>query len=130
MTTQDPIADMLTRVRNAQRANIPSVSMPSAPIKVAIAKVLLEEGYITSFEDGEGIKKMLTIELKYFEGKPVIEELKRVSRPGLRRYLGKADIPSIRGGLGTVILTTNKGVITDRTARAIGVGGEIICTVF
>ena len=130
MTMQDPMADMLTRIRNAQTAGIKSVSMPSASTKAAVAKVLKDEGYITDFVVSEDAKPLLTIELKYFEGKPVIEEIKRISRPGLRQYKGKDDIPVVRGGLGVVILSTNKGVMTDRAARAAGVGGELLCTVF
>jgi small subunit ribosomal protein S8 len=130
MTMQDPLADMLTRVRNAQRANIKTVSMPSASTKVSVAKVLKEEGYITDYSVSDDSKPELTIELKYFDEKPVIEEIKRLSRPGLRRYTKKDDIPLVRGGLGVVILSTNKGVMTDRAARAAGVGGELLCTVF
>lgn len=130
MTMQDPLADMLTRVRNAQSAGLKTVSMPSASTKVSVANVLKEEGYITDYSVSEESKPVLTIELKYFEGKPVIEEIKRLSRPGLRRYKRKNDIPLVRGGLGVVILSTNKGVMTDRAARAAGVGGELLCTVF
>lgn len=130
MTMQDPMADMLTRIRNAQNAGIKSVSMSNASAKVAVAQVLKQEGYISDFTVSEDSKPVLTIELKYFDGKPVIEEIKRVSRPGLRQYKGKDDIPVIRGGLGVVILSTNKGVMTDRAARAAGVGGELLCTVF
>lgn len=130
MTMQDPLADMLTRVRNAQTARLESTEMPSSGTKVAIAKVLKEEGYIADYTvSGEG-QQTLTIELKYFSGKPVIEEIKRISRPGLRQYKGKDEIPSIKGGLGIVILSTNKGVMSDRAARAAGVGGEVICSVF
>jgi small subunit ribosomal protein S8 len=127
---QDPMADMLTRIRNAQRAAIKTVSMPSAATKVAVAQVLKDEGYITDFTVSDDAKPLLTIELKYFEDKPVIEEIKRISRPGLRQYKGKNDIPVVRQGLGIVILSTNKGVMTDRAARAAGVGGELLCTVF
>jgi small subunit ribosomal protein S8 len=130
MTMQDPLADMLTRVRNAQRANIKTVSMPSASTKVSVANVLKEEGYIADYSVSDDAKQVLTIELKYFEDKPVIEEIKRLSRPGLRKYTKKGDIPIVRGGLGVVILSTNKGVMTDRAARAAGVGGELLCTVF
>jgi len=130
MTMQDPLADMLTRVRNAQTAGIKTVSMPSASTKVSVAKVLKEEGYITDYAVSDESKPVLTIELKYFEDKPVIEEIKRVSRPGLRKYTRKNDIPIVRGGLGVVILSTNKGVMSDRAARAAGVGGELLCTVF
>ena len=130
MTMQDPLADMLTRVRNAQTASIKTVSMPSASTKVSVAKVLKEEGYITDYSVSDDSKPVLTIELKYFDEKPVIEEIKRLSRPGLRKYTKKDDIPLVRGGLGVVILSTNKGVMTDRAARAAGLGGELICTVF
>ena len=130
MTMQDPLADMLTRVRNAQTASIKTVSMPSASTKVSVAKVLKEEGYITDYSVSDDSKPVLTIELKYFDEKPVIEEIKRLSRPGLRKYTRKDDIPLVRGGLGVVILSTNKGVMTDRAARAAGVGGELLCTVF
>jgi small subunit ribosomal protein S8 len=130
MTMQDPLADMLTRVRNAQTAGIKIVSMPSASTKVSVAKVLKEEGYISDYSVSDESKPVLTIELKNFDEKPVIEEIKRLSRPGLRKYTRKDDIPLVRGGLGVVILSTNKGVMTDRAARAAGVGGELLCTVF
>lgn len=131
MTMQDPLADMLTRVRNAQMAGLRQVTMPSSKLKAAVAKVLKEEGYVSDFAVGdERPQPKLTITLKYHHGKPVIEEIKRFSRPGLRQYHGKDDIPRVRGGLGVVILSTNKGVITDRAARRAGVGGEVLCTVF
>ena len=118
MSMQDPLADMLTRIRNAQMAEKSSVSMPAAKLKVAVAKVLQEEGYVAGYEvDGE-VKPTLSIELKYFEGKPVIEDLKRVSRPGLRQYKSVGQIPKVKGGLGVSIVSTNKGVMTDRAARA------------
>ena len=130
MSMQDPLADMLTRIRNAQMAEKSSVSMPAAKLKVAVAKVLQEEGYVAGYEvDGE-VKPTLSIELKYFEGKPVIEDLKRVSRPGLRQYKSVGQIPKVKGGLGVSIVSTNKGVMTDRVARAAGIGGEVLCTVF
>ncbi|MCL6417177.1 30S ribosomal protein S8 [Aestuariirhabdus sp. Z084] len=130
MSMQDPLADMLTRIRNAQMAEKASVSMPSSKIKVAVAQVLKDEGYVGDVSvEGEG-KPVLSIALKYFEGKPVIEELKRSSRPGLRAYSGKSDLPKVNGGLGVAIVSTNRGVMTDRAARAAGVGGEILCTVF
>ena len=130
MSMQDPLADMLTRIRNAQMAEHASVSMPASKIKAAVAKVLKDEGYIVDFKvDGE-TKSQLSIELKYFEGKPVIEELKRVSRPGLRNYAATGALPKVNGGLGIAIVSTNKGVMTDRAARAAGVGGEVLCTVF
>ena len=132
MTMQDPLADMLTRLRNAQQVKIDKVSMPSSSTKISIAKVLQEEGFVDSYSVGndEDGKPVLTIVLKYFGGRPVIEEIKRLSRPGLRQYKRKDDIPQIRGGLGIIILSTNKGVMTDRAARAAGVGGELICSVF
>lgn len=130
MSMQDPIADMLTRIRNAQARNRATVAMPSSNKKEAIAKVLKEEGYISDFATNDEVKKELTITLKYFEGKPVIEEISRYSRPGLRAYASAGDMPKVRGGLGVAIVSTNLGVITDRVARAKGVGGEVICTVF
>ncbi|MCX4026281.1 30S ribosomal protein S8 [Endozoicomonas sp. SM1973] len=130
MSMQDPLADMLTRIRNAQMAEKTSVSMPSSKVKVAVASVLKEEGYIENYQVEGDAKPVLSIELKYFQGKPVIEELKRVSRPGLRAYAGKEELPKVNGGLGIAIVSTNKGVMTDRAARAAGVGGEILCTVF
>ena len=130
MTMQDPVADMLTRVRNAQTARLKSTAMPSSTTKISIANVLREEGYIAGFSVSEESHPELTIELKYFEGRPVIEEIKRLSRPGLRQYKGKDEIPTIKGGLGIVIMSTNKGVMSDRAARAAGVGGEVLCSVF
>jgi len=128
---QDPLADMLTRIRNAQMAQMPAVTMPSSKLKLAVANVLKDEGYIqgASVREVEG-KNELTIELKYFDGRAVIEEIKRVSRPGLRNYAGKDELPSVRGGLGVAIVSTSRGVMTDRAARAAGVGGEVLCTVF
>ena len=130
MSMQDPLADMLTRIRNAQSVGKASVTMPSSKLKVNVANVLSNEGYINGFSVSEGAKQELTVDLKYFEGKPVIVELDRVSRPGLRNYAGKEAIPSVRGGLGIAIVSTSKGVMTDRAARAAGVGGEVLCTVF
>ena len=130
MSMQDPLADMLTRIRNAQMAEKSVVSMPSSTLKVAVAKVLKDEGYIADFQISSEVKPQLTIELKYFEGRPVIEEVKRVSRPGLRQYKAVEDLPKVRGGLGVSIVSTNKGVMTDRAARAAGIGGEVLCTVF
>lgn len=131
MSMTDPIADFLTRIRNAQMARLPAVVAPSSKIKVAIARVLEEEGYITGYSvsDNDG-KPEINIELKYHNGVPVIEEIKRVSRPGLRSYKGKEDIPSNRAGLGIAILSTNKGLMTDKQARESGIGGEVLCTVF
>ena len=126
----DPIADLLTRIRNGQAANKLEVSMPSSKLKCAIANVLKEEGYISDFstsdEDG---KAVLTVTLKYHNGTPVIEMIKRSSRPGLRLYKGKDEIPSIQNGLGVAIVSTSKGVMSDRQARAAGEGGEILCVV-
>ncbi len=130
MTMQDPLSDMLTRIRNAQQVNKVNVKMPSSTLKVSVAQVLVAEGYVSSFDVSEGVKPELTIELKYFEGKAVIAEIDRISRPGLRNYTGKDGIPSVRGGLGVAIVSTSKGVMTDRSARAAGVGGEVLCTVF
>ena len=130
MSMQDPIADLLTRLRNAQAANHPDVSMPSSKVKVAICKVLEEEGYIEGFSvDGE-VKPTLNVALRYHNGKPVIEEIARVSRPGLRIYKECEELPKVRGGLGVAIVSTNRGLLTDRAARAAGVGGEVVCTVF
>jgi small subunit ribosomal protein S8 len=130
MSMQDPISDMLTRIRNGQMAQKVSVLIPSSKIKVSIAKVLKEEGYITDYSVSSDAKPELEVELKYFEGRPVIEEIDRSSRPGLRNYAGNAELPSVRGGLGVAIISTSKGVMTDRAARAQGVGGEVLCTVF
>lgn len=130
MTMQDPLSDMLTRIRNAQQVNKVNVKMPSSTLKVSVAQVLVDEGYVASFDVSDGAKPELTIELKYFEGKAVIAEIDRISRPGLRNYTGKDGIPSVRGGLGVAIVSTSKGVMTDRSARAAGVGGEVLCTVF
>ncbi len=130
MSMQDPLSDMLTRIRNAQMVGKATVEMPSSKLKISVAKVLLEEGYINDVSVSEESKPTLSVVLKYFEGKPVIAELDRVSRPGLRNYAGKSELPSVRGGLGIAIVSTSKGVMTDRAARAAGVGGEVLCTVF
>lgn len=130
MSMQDPISDLLTRIRNAQLAQHPSVAIPSSKIKISICEVLKSEGYVSAFSVSDGAKPTLTVELKYFEGRPVIEVLKRVSRPGLRIYKERDDLPSVEGGLGIAIISTPKGVMTDRAARSAGVGGEVICTVF
>jgi len=130
MSLQDPIADMLTRIRNAQARAKREVSIPSSKLKAGIAGILKEEGYITDFRlTEEGNKTTLTVELKYFEGRPVIEMLRRVSRPSLRRYAGKDGLPKVMNGLGTAIISTNRGVMSDRAARAQGVGGEVLCIV-
>jgi small subunit ribosomal protein S8 len=130
MSMSDPIADMLTRIRNAQMVNKTSVALPSSKLKVAIAQVLKDEGYIDGFAvTGEASKPTLEIALKYYAGRPVIERIERVSRPGLRIYKGRHDIPQVQNGLGVAIVTTPKGVMTDRKARAAGVGGEVIAYV-
>ena len=130
MSMSDPIADMLTRIRNAQGVNKTTVAMPSSKLKVAIARVLKDEGYIENYAVGGDVgKPVLSIELKYYAGRPVIERIERVSRPGLRIYKGKAEIPTVMNGLGVTIVSTPKGVMTDRKARATGTGGEILCYV-
>ena len=131
MSMQDPLADMLTRIRNAQMAGKANVAMPSSKLKLAVVKVLQDEGYVAASHVEEvDAKKTLVIELKYFGGKPVIAEIDRVSSPGLRAYKGKDDLPKVRNGLGIAIVSTSKGVMTDRAARQAGVGGEVLCTVF
>lgn len=131
MSMQDPIADMLTRIRNALAVEKQTVAMPSSRMKTAIANVMKAEGYISDFSvaEAEG-KAELKIELKYYQGRPVIEMMKRVSRPGLRTYKGKNELPSVNGGLGVAIISTPKGLMTDRAAKAAGVGGEVICYVY
>ena len=130
MSMTDPIADMLTRIRNGQKARMLSVSMPSSAKKIAVAKVLKDEGYITDYETtDDGARTELTVELKYFEGVPVIERVRRVSKPGLRIYRGKANLPQVLGGLGVAIVSTSAGVMSDREAREKGIGGEVICVV-
>ena len=129
MSLQDPIADMLTRVRNAQKANKVSVRMPASKQKARIAAVLTDEGYISDFKVSDDTRQQLVIDLKYYQGKPVIEDLRRISRPGLRIFKSKDDLPSINGGLGIAIISTSKGVMTDAQARAAGHGGEVICSV-
>ena len=130
MSMQDPLADMLTRIRNAQMVGKTEVSMPSSKLKVNVARVLEEEGYVGKHTVSGEAKQVLTVELKYFEGKPVIAELVRVSSPGLRNYAGKDGLPSVRAGLGVAVVSTSQGVMTDRAARAAGIGGEVLCTVF
>ncbi len=131
MSMQDPLSDMLTRIRNAQMAGKTNVEMPGSKLKAAVANVLKEEGYIEDFAaSNEAGKPRLSIDLKYYDGKPVIAELDRFSRPGLRRYCGKGELPSVRAGLGVAIISTSRGVMTDRAARAAGVGGEVLCTVY
>ena len=129
MSMQDPIADMLTRIRNGQAANKVAINMPSSKLKVVIANVLAAEGYIESVKVLEGAKPELEITLKYFQGKPVVESIQRVSRPGLRIYKRKDELPKVMGGLGVAVISTSKGVMTDRAARQAGLGGEIICYV-
>ena len=130
MSMSDPIGDMLTRIRNAQMVEKAVVSMPSSRLKVAIAQVLKDEGYIDGFvvKSGGG-KPELEIALKYYAGRPVIERIERVSRPGLRVYKGRHDIPQVQNGLGVAIVTTPQGVMTDRKARQVGIGGEVLCVV-
>jgi small subunit ribosomal protein S8 len=127
---QDTLADMFTRIRNAQGAGKASVEIPSSKMKVSVAEVLKSEGYIADYAVNGDVKPVLNIDLKYYEGKPVIETIKRVSRPGLRQYKGSAELPKVEAGLGIAIVSTSKGVMTDRAARAAGIGGEVIATVF
>ncbi|HIG90829.1 MAG: 30S ribosomal protein S8 [Methylococcales bacterium] len=130
MSMSDPVSDMLTRIRNGQSATKQMVAMPNSAMKVSIANVLKEEGYITDYAvEKNGNHDELTITLKYYQGRPVIEKVNRVSRPGLRIYKSKDELPSVLGGLGIAIISTSQGVMTDRAARAIGNGGEVICTV-
>ncbi len=131
MSMSDPIADLLTRIRNAQMAKLPNIVCPSSKSKVAICRVLQDEGYIASFSVAEvDNKPVLTVDLKYYQGRPVIEEIKRESRPGLRVYRGKAELPKNRGGVGIARVSTHQGLMTDKQARAAGLGGEVLCTVF
>jgi len=130
MSMQDTLADMFTRIRNGQMAEKATVTMPSSKMKASVAEVLKAEGYIEEYTVSEEAKPTLTVTLKYFQGKPVIEDIKRVSRPGLRQYNASNELPSVAGGLGVAIISTSKGVMTDRAARQAGVGGEVICTVF
>ncbi|MFQ6332431.1 30S ribosomal protein S8 [Methylophilus sp. 3sh_L] len=130
MSMSDPIADMLTRIRNAQRTNKTTVSMPASKLKGAIANVLKDEGYIDDFnvQNNDG-KPVLNISLKYYAGRPVIEKIERVSKPGLRIYKGSQNLPKVMNGLGVTIVSTSKGVMTDRKAQAAGIGGEVLCIV-
>lgn len=131
MSMSDPIADLLTRIRNAQMAKLPKIVCPSSKSKVAICQLLKDEGYIVDFAVAEVEKKpVLTVDLKYYQGRAVIEEIKRESRPGLRIYRGTSELPKNRGGLGIAIVSTHKGLMTDKQARAAGLGGEVLCTVF
>lgn len=131
MSISDPIADMLTRIRNGQKVGLPSVTMPASRQKEAIARVLQSEGFITGYSvaDAGRNKRELTIELKYFDGRPVIEQIRRVSRSGLRIYRGKGKVPKVEGGLGIAIVSTPAGVMSDRDARSQGHGGEVLCVV-
>lgn len=129
MSMSDPIADMLTRIRNGQAVAKPSVSMPSSKFKVALADLMKAEGYISDFSVSEGPKAKLTVELKYYQGEPVIELLQRASKPGLRLYKGSTELPKVRAGLGIAIISTSKGLMTDRAARSAGHGGEVIAYV-
>ncbi|MBC7711536.1 MAG: 30S ribosomal protein S8 [Rhizobacter sp.] len=131
MSMSDPIADMLTRIRNAQAMEKTSVKMPMSKVKAAIARVLKDEGYIEDFKVAGDITKVAELEigLKYYAGRPVIETIKRISKPGLRIYRGKDDLPSVMNGLGVAIVSTPQGVMTDRKARSLGMGGEVLCTV-
>lgn len=129
MSMQDPIADMLTRIRNGQQARKVAVIMPSSKLKVAIAETLKKEGYIAGYQVSGDVKPELEVTLKYFQGKPVVESIQRVSRPGLRIYKKKDELPKVMGGLGVAIVSTSKGVMSDRAARKAGMGGEIICYV-
>lgn len=131
MSMQDPIADMLTRIRNAQMVSLKSASMPSSKLKRAIAEVLLNEGFIEGFDIDDGVKPELNVKLKYMEdGVPVIETMKRISRPGLRIYASVDDLPRVNAGLGIAIVSTSKGVMTGKAAKRLGIGGEVLCTVF
>ena len=130
MTMQDPLSDMITRIRNANLREKVSVAMPSSKVKVSVAKVLKDEGYILNYKVTEDKKPVLEIELKYYDGKPVIEEITRSSKPSLRVYSRSKDLPKVKSGLGVAIVSTSKGVMSDRSARSNGVGGEILCTVF
>ena len=130
MTMQDPISDLLTRMRNAQMAGHDSVAIPNSKIKRSILEVLQDEGFINGYSATDEVKSTLNVELKYHNGAPVIEEIHRVSRPGLRIYKESNELPQVRGGLGVAIVSTNKGVMTDKKARAAGIGGEVLCTVF
>ena len=130
MSMTDPIADLLTRIRNAQTSGKASVAMPASKIKAAVAEVLKEEGYIDAVAvEGEGAKRTLVIKLRYYEGRPVIERIERSSRPGRRVFRGKGELPKVLGGLGIAIVSTSKGVMSDRRAREIGEGGEVLCVV-
>ena len=130
MSMTDPISDMLTRIRNGQKARMRTVSMPASKMKLAVANVLVEEGYLDDVTvEEEGVKRNMTVTLRYYEGEPVIEHIARASRPGLRLYAGVDDIPRVQGGLGLAVVSTSRGVMSDRQARHQGHGGEVICLV-
>lgn len=129
MSMSDPIADMLTRIRNGQSARKAEVDIPCSKLKAEIARVLKEEGYIDDFTVTEGAKPLLRVKLRYYQGEPVIERIQRVSRPGLRIFKGRTELPTVNGGLGVAIISTSQGVMSDRAARAAGQGGEVVCTV-
>ena len=130
MSMQDPIADLFTRINNAQARGKASVVVPSSNKKISLISLLKEKGYVDSFNVSESVKPEIEIKLKYFEGSPVIKELKRISKPGLRQYTNKKEIPEVNGGLGIAVVSTNKGLMTDQEARDAGLGGELICSVF
>jgi len=130
MSMQDPLADMLTRIRNAQMAEKTSVTMPSSKVKVSVAEVLKSEGFVEGYTVTGSTIPELQIDLRYHQGRPVIEKIDRASRPGLRQYKSSTELPSVNGGLGVAIVSTSRGVMTDRAARKAGVGGEVLCTVF
>ena len=130
MSMQDPISSLLTGIRNAQARRKPEFIVSSSSKKIALLELLVREGYIDSITVEEGKKPEVSILLKYYEGKPVIREIKRLSKPGLREYVGKKDLPSVNGGLGIAVVSTNKGVMTDKQAREAGLGGELLCSVF
>lgn len=129
MSMSDPIADMLTRIRNGQIANMAEVEIPSSKLKVEIARVLKEEGYVEDVSVSDGTKPSMTVKLRYYQGRPVIDEIQRVSRPGLRIFKGAGELPKVHNGLGVAIVSTSQGVMTDRAARAAGQGGEVLCIV-
>ncbi len=130
MSMQDPIADLFSRINNAQARGKASVVVPSSTKKIGLINLLKEKGYIDSFKVSESVKSEIEIKLKYFEGSPVIKELKRISKPGLRQYSSKKEIPEVNGGLGIAVVSTNKGLMTDQEAKEAGLGGELICSVF
>ena len=130
MSMQDPIADLFTRINNAQARGKASVVVPSSNKKISLISLLKEKGYVDSFNVSESVKPEIEIKLKYFEGSPVIKELKRISKPGLRQYTNKKEIPEVNGGLGIAVVSTNKGLMTDQEAREAGLGGELIWSVF